>query len=513
MSHIRTVVTAILMLVISVSMFAQTDSTKASGNWNAASTWKSGAVPTGSGIYIIRATDSVYFSAAATITGTIKSLSGKISVFDSSKVVFGNGGTYEHAVNGGALPKATWNTGSTILFTGITGNVPNNSAQNFYNVTWDCPGQTGGLNLGLSNQIIGGNVRVIKSNSQYLRLTAGNITIPGGRKMITINGNVVVDTLTAFFTTTGSGSPSDTFSVVIKGNINSKGTFQVANGSGGMVNLFIEGNVSVTEGTFTTNSTATVPDSVIFSGTTKQTFTRGGAVTSSNIRFAVRKGAIVDFDTCTIGGSAASTFTLAAGGTIISGRSNGFKGNINCGGAITFDSTANYEYDGTVAQADTLLPTVVNNLTINNTAGVTLKSPTKINGILTLKAGVFDNTIPFTLGPSGSIVNAGGSLKLPFTSVKQYDENGIPQSFHVQQNYPNPFNPSTTIVFGIAKAGFVSAKVFNLLGQEVAEVMNEYKNAGEYSINFNASHLSSGVYLYRILSGTNVAAKRMVLMK
>ncbi|HAP36052.1 MAG TPA: hypothetical protein DCQ28_08965 [Bacteroidetes bacterium] len=503
----------VMAIIFSGASFAQTDSTKANGNWNAASTWKSGTVPTGAGTYIIRVTDSVYFSAAATITGTVKTLSGKIGVFDSSKVVFKAGSTYEHAVNGGTLPKVVWDSGSSCVITGLVGNAPSNGNQNFYNLTWNCPAQSGGLNLGMANNTIGGTVRIIKSNSQYFRLTAGNVTVPSGRKLITINGDVILDTLTAYFTSTGSSSPSDTFSVVIKGNINSKGTFNLANGSAGMVNLFVAGNITVTEGSFTTNSTTTVPDSLIFNGTTKQTFIRGGAVTSSNIRFAVRKGAIVDFDTCTIGGSAASTFTLAAGGTIISGRSNGFKGNINGGGAIILDSAANFEYDGTVAQADTLLPTVVNNLTINNAAGVTLKSPTRINGILTLKAGMFDNTVPFTLGPSGSIVNGGGSLKVPVTSVKSLNENGIPVSFFVQQNYPNPFNPSTTIVFGIAKSGFVSAKVFNLLGQEVADVMNEYKNAGEYSINFNASHLSSGVYLYRIQSGNSVAVKRMLLMK
>jgi hypothetical protein len=503
----------VMAIIFSAASFAQTDSTKANGNWNAASTWKSGTVPTGSGTYIIRSTDSVYFSAAATITGTVKNLSGKIGVFDSSKIVFGNGSVYEHAVNGGSLIKATWNTGSTCLITGVTTAAPSNGNQNFYNLTWNCPGHSGGLNLGMTNNVISGTVRVINSNSSAFRFTAGNSQPASGKKIITINGDVIVDSSLAYLTATGSGSPNDTFSVVVKGNIISKGVFQLANGSGGMVNWFVAGNINASAGTFTTNSTATLPDSLIFNGTSTQTFIRGGDVASSNIRFAVRKGAIVDFDTNTVGGSATSTFTLAAGGTLISGHAKGLKGNLNNGAATILDSTANYEYDGTVAQADTLLPTVVNNLTINNAAGVALKLPTKINGVLTLKAGVFDNTIPFTLGPSGSIVNQGGSLKNPFTSVSKLNENGVPKSFTVQQNYPNPFNPSTTIVFGIAKSGFVSAKVFNLLGQEVADVMNEYKNVGEYSINFNASHLSSGVYLYRIQSGNSVDVKRMVLMK
>lgn len=493
--------------------YAQTDSTKASGNWNSASTWKSNTVPTGTGTYIIRSTDSVYFNVPVTITGTIKSLSGKVGVFDSSKVVFDNGSTYEHAVNAGTIPKATWNQGSTCLITGATANAPNNSAQNFYNLTWDCVGQTTSLNLGLSNQVIGGNIHVKNTaTSLALRLSAGNITIPGGRKLITINGNILVDSATAFFTASGSGSPDDTFSVVVKGNIISKGNFQLANGSGASVNWFVHGNILAEAGSFTTNSTATKPDSLFFSGTTKQTFTRGGAVTSSNIRFAVRSGAIVDFDTSTVGGSSTATFTLSPGATIISGRSNGLKGNLNNGGTTTLSAAANFEYDGTVAQVDTLLPATVNNLTINNAAGFKLLNAVTINGVLSLKAGQLDNTIPFTLGPGGTVSFLGGSLKVPL-AVRDLNEMGMPKSFFVEQNYPNPFNPSTVISFGISEQAFVSVSVYNLVGQEIAPLYRGTANAGIHQVTFDASRFSSGVYLYRVQAGSSVDVKRMTLMK
>ncbi len=503
--------TAALLCIVTLSLSAQVDSTKGSGNWNSITTWKSNSVPTGSGTYIIRASDSVYFSDAVNITGTVKTLSGKIGTFDSSKVVFANGSVYEHAVNGGTIPKATWSSGSTILFTGITGNMPNNAAQNFYNVTWDCPGQSAGLNMGLSNQTIGGNVRVIKSNSQYLRLTAANITVPGGRKLITINGNVILDTTTAFFTSTGSGSPDDTFSVVTKGDVISKGTLSIANGSGGTVNWYFEGNVSALEGSFTTNSTATKPDSVIFSGSKKQLFIR--AATSSNVRYAVRSGAIVDFDTSSLGGSAAAIFTLAAGGTVISGHPKGLKGNINVGGAVTLSTAANYEYDGVVAQVDTLMPTTVKNLTVNNAAGFTLLVPVTINGVLSLKSGQLDNTVPFTLGPSGSISITGGSLKVPVTGIRSDGHASVPSEFFVGQNYPNPFNPTTTISFGIPADGAVSVDVYSVLGQKVSEVYSGSLKAGVYSVKFDGTSLGSGIYFYSVRSGNAVQTKRMMLIK
>jgi hypothetical protein len=88
-------------------------------------------------------------------------------------------------------------------------------------------------------------------------------------------------------------------------------------------------------------------------------------------------------------------------------------------------------------------------------------------------AGEFDNTIPFTLGPNGSISYEGGRLK--FTTSVESREQNIPESFFVEQNYPNPFNPSTTISFGLPSASRVTVKVINMLGQEVATLFDGEK--------------------------------------
>jgi len=176
-------------------------------------------------------------------------------------------------------------------------------------------------------------------------------------------------------------------------------------------------------------------------------------------------------------------------------------------------SAANYTFDGDSAQVTgMLMPDTVKNLTVNNAKGVTLSQATIINGTLTLTAGQFDNTIPFTLGPNAKISYGGGTLKIPVTLVPM-KESTIPQKFFVEQNYPNPFNPSTTISYGIPRTAFVTVKVFNVLGQEVKTLFSGYQSTGVYTLSFNASDLSSGVYLYRIQAGASVDIKRMVLVK
>ncbi|MBE0571360.1 MAG: T9SS type A sorting domain-containing protein [Ignavibacteriaceae bacterium] len=90
---------------------------------------------------------------------------------------------------------------------------------------------------------------------------------------------------------------------------------------------------------------------------------------------------------------------------------------------------------------------------------------------------------------------------------------GIASSYQLNQNYPNPFNPSTSIKYQIPELGFVALKVYDVLGNEVANLVNEYKPAGSYEIEFDAKTLPSGVYLYRLKSGAFLETKKMILMK
>lgn len=93
------------------------------------------------------------------------------------------------------------------------------------------------------------------------------------------------------------------------------------------------------------------------------------------------------------------------------------------------------------------------------------------------------------------------------------NKNHIPEKFNLSQNYPNPFNPVTRIDFDIPKKGFVSLRVYDLLGREVQSLVNEEKQAGSYTIDFEATDLTSGVYFYRLEADGFSNVKKMILIK
>jgi hypothetical protein len=99
------------------------------------------------------------------------------------------------------------------------------------------------------------------------------------------------------------------------------------------------------------------------------------------------------------------------------------------------------------------------------------------------------------------------------TLVGVDDINMLPTNFALSQNYPNPFNPNTSIAYELPKSGFISVKVYDLLGREVAALVNEFKQAGSYQITWKADNLGSGVYFYKMQAGSFTSTKKMILMK
>jgi hypothetical protein len=89
----------------------------------------------------------------------------------------------------------------------------------------------------------------------------------------------------------------------------------------------------------------------------------------------------------------------------------------------------------------------------------------------------------------------------------------LPEEFSLSQNYPNPFNPNTNIGFSIAENGFVTLKVYDVLGDQDATLVNEELPTGEYEAVFNPIGLTSGIYFYQLKAGKFIKAKKMILIK
>ena len=109
----------------------------------------------------------------------------------------------------------------------------------------------------------------------------------------------------------------------------------------------------------------------------------------------------------------------------------------------------------------------------------------------------------------GSIVTVVVNVTIP-TGV---EDESVPTEFALLQNYPNPFNPTTKIKLGLPNSEHVSLVIYDLLGREVATLINQQKNAGYHEVDFNAGNLPSGLYLYRLTAGKFTETQKMILLK
>jgi hypothetical protein len=89
----------------------------------------------------------------------------------------------------------------------------------------------------------------------------------------------------------------------------------------------------------------------------------------------------------------------------------------------------------------------------------------------------------------------------------------MPTQYTLAQNFPNPFNPTTTIQYGLPMSAFVSLRVFNTLGEQVADLVEGDRESGYHTVTFDASNLSSGVYFYRLQAGDFVQTRRLMILK
>jgi hypothetical protein len=340
-------------------------------------------------------------------------------------------GYYKHDRDGGRIPAATWSDGSTCLITGCVSNTPGNTSQNFYHFVWNCPSQIANSTMAWNGNTIRGNITCSESGGQQCRLTRFNAN--GGNPVaFTIDGNVIVDG--GHLTVTGSSEPQ-LYTVHHHGNIDvTGGSFGVSRSSTGDVDwLLYNGDVSVVNASFRSSSQPENPPGAklhfLKSGT--QTLNLHNVTWISDFSlftFFVHSGTTLNL----INGSrlvlnqltkidGPGNFAMEPATTLECRHQNGTDGNIVNGGTKLLPSNANYVLSGLAAQTTgSLLPSVLQNLTINNPNGVTLTGSTTVNGELILMAGTLllgsSNLIANTIGdysPTDYVVTDGsGALSI-----------------------------------------------------------------------------------------------------
>ena len=438
------------------------------GNWNSTSTWESfdgtswvaaTSTPTNTdGTITVRNGHIVTVSASVTADDITIDAGGQITVAASQTLTINDGtgtditvtgylknqgtitlsgsatasvsGTYEHALDGGTVPTATWNSGSTCTITGIVNSTTIGGCnQNFYHFTWNCAGQTttGKLNLGMFNNTIGGNFSFLSAGGAIATETAlSNSNAGTGANTITINGNLI---LTANSTNifgahrSGSGGSVTSLTVHVLGNFTMGAVnFKLQLNSGITMSTWnIDGNMSMTAGTIQGNNSGF--SELHFTNTgTPHTYSKSGGTLGSNTTIIVDASASLDAGTSIIDGTIG--FTLNSGATFTSA-------NIASPGILTTSGTktinGNLVFNGASAQVFSggTLAGTPNNVTVNNSAGVTLgtTSPLTVGGTLALTSGNLTtgaNTLTInggvTLGgqivpTSGTIVYGGSSAQ------------------------------------------------------------------------------------------------------
>jgi len=315
--------------------------------------------------------------------------------------------------------------------------------------------------------------------------TKGTVLVYGKFNMasiaaVTIDGaNIVVDpknftaTDYAFRYTSGGGTNPFTFT---------SGTFTILNPSGS----------SQPELAMSSSTPANI------SGTAEYILGQGASTVPNTAGYRISLNAIHQLNNLTVN-------TGSVGVTLVQNLT--VKGKLtvtSCGtqtGAFTWTADS-YLFNGTTAQETGIfMPATVRKVIINNPAGVTATNALTITDTLQLL--------------NGSTLSGTYTAGTTITGTVTVEENhlGMPREYSLQQNYPNPFNPSTNFTYQVAREGFVSVKVYNILGEEVATLVNEVKQTGTYPATWNAAGFGSGIYFCKMQTGSFTATKKMLLVK
>lgn len=384
------------------------------------------------------------FDGVLNVEGTVLA-TGSISDGNTNNIVVKNGGVFQHysASGGGTIPTATWESGSTCEILKIEGS-PGGLGQNFFNFTYNNTTQTTAYIYLTGLNDVDGNLTINSSNSKFIWLVnsesttinidssliingsssnlilnnSGTVTINVGKDVEFTNGTSMGLRVNYQGTTTlnierdfiaNSSSGSIYLSNTNTPEVNIKGDFTGTAGMASHTNL----NFNFTgNGSHELSLSSSLSSYANFKIKTSSTVTLGSNLAGFGA-FTVEDGGTLDCSTYVCSGS--GTFTLASGATIKTANATGLDGSINLDDTNdeTFDDEANYTFNGSVAQTTgSSIPSPVNDLTIDNTSGVTLSKNIAINGALDVSGLLNASTYVLSDGGTGTATfNDGAILK------------------------------------------------------------------------------------------------------
>ena len=376
--------------------------------------------------------DGFFTGSTMTVIGQIVNAGTFTRLAGLSPVTFNSGSSWEHAIDGTALPaqpNVTWNSGSTCLITGVVSSIPANMDQNFHDFTWNCTSQSGTLDFGWTTRTMTGDVTITDTNAAGASgLVAFNLS---GTGTVTINGNLNVES-NSRIAVAGSGSVS--VSVDSDFSFNPGAVASSFFSSSGDGTLNVKGAYSFSSGTLSQGTTANIN----FNGGVSQNYSGGGTYSgtididitnastlllgsnslSTNGTFTVNTSSTLDTGTGFIGGASGS-LDLNNGSTLRVGSAAGLVDGTGSGAIRmptanrTFTAGATIVYNGSIAQVvGDGFPSVAIDLEIDNSAGVTNDNigTTNLLGDLILTSGSLVIGDANTLDIQSNLVSNGGTI-------------------------------------------------------------------------------------------------------
>ncbi|MBN8862082.1 MAG: T9SS type A sorting domain-containing protein [Sphingobacteriales bacterium] len=400
------------------------------------------------GDYTIEANEGFFLNNAnviATVTGNIINSNGGINNSSAAKLIFNNGGTYVHAINGGTIPTAAWNAGSKVDISGMTNSLPSGLNQTFRSLSF-----TSAISADIE---LGQNLTVLEDLT--INLNPG----PGDDLRFT-NSN-----------TNRTVSVGRNFYMI-------SGTLSLDHDNGGSV-LNVAGNFNMSGGTLTETGSGSAD--IFFNGSAVQSFVKTGGTISNSVNFTVNNGAAIDMSTYLMDGSS-GTFTLSSGAKIITANaaglaSTGASGSIRVTGTRTYDAGADYEFQGAATGSFTTTGNNVRDLIINNTSGqVSMGRNFNVTRALTLTNGY---------------VTPGANTLLVGTAGTSTSSNGA----YVNGQLSKQFNNSSSFTFYVGKvagSGLRSIAMATNSGTTTTTFVAEFLRSSGGSI-INGTVYGSGI--------------------